>query len=408
MKKLTVKLTRSTDDAITVGTLAEQNRRIYFEFDPAFLDTGLNLSPFKLPLQPGLIEHVDLAFGPLPGVFDDSLPDGWGLLLMDRHFRKQRLDPATLSPIDRLIYLGTRTMGALTYHPPLKMERDDRLIDLFELGRNAAEVLAGDVAEVLPQLMRAGGSPGGARPKVLVGIHGDQIISGEDNLHEGFEHWIVKFAAKVDVRDAGPMEYAYALMAKAAGIVLPEFRLLEVRHGRSSRHYFGVKRFDRMPGNARIHTHTFAGLIHANFRIPSTDYGDLLKVTRALTRNHSDVLRTFRQMVFNVAAHNRDDHAKNFTFMLNSDDEWSLTPAYDLIFSSGPGGEHTMTVLGEGRQPTTSHCMKLAEQAGIKPREASAIIEAVNAAVARWPDFADQAGCTRKITTMISRAIRPM
>jgi serine/threonine-protein kinase HipA len=408
MKKLTVKLTRSTVDAITVGTLAQQDRRTYFEYDPAFLDAGLNLSPFKLPLQPGLVEHTDLAFGPLPGVFADSLPDGWGLLLMDRHFRRQGIDPTTLSPLDRLIYLGTRTMGALTYHTPREMAPEVEPLDLFQLGANAADVLAGDAAEVLPQLMRAGGSPAGARPKVLVGIRGDQLISGEDSLPEGFEHWIVKFAAKADARDAGPMEYAYALMAKAAGIEMPEFRLFEVKHGRSTRHYFGVKHFDRMPGNARIHTHTFAGLVHANFRIPSTDYADLLKVTRTLTRNHDDVLRAFRQMVFNIAAHNRDDHAKNFSFMLNREGEWSLSPAYDLVYSGGPGGEHTMTVLGEGRQPTADHCRKLAERAGIKAREANSIIEDVNAATARWSRFAEKAGCSRAITATISKANRPV
>ncbi len=407
MRKLTVKLQRSPKDVPTVGTLAEQDRRIYFEYDPVFLDTGLQLSPFKLPLRPGLIVHTDLAFGPLPGVFDDSLPDGWGLLLMDRHFRRQGIDPATLSPLDRLAYLGTRTMGALTYHPPREIDRDDRLIDLHQLGCNAEDFLAGRAAEVLPELMRAGGSPGGARPKVLVGIHDDQIISGEDDLPNGFEHWIVKFTAKAEARDAGPVEYAYSLMAQAAGIDMPQTRLFEVRHGRSVRRYFGVQRFDRAQGNRRIHVHTFGNLIHANFRIPSTDYADLFKVTRSLTRNHRDVLRLFRIMVFNIAAHNRDDHAKNFAFTLDGQTgEWSLAPAYDLTYSSGPGGEHTTTVLGEGRHPTRDHCLKLAEQAGIQSRSAGTIIEEATTAIGRWPDFASQAGCTTKIISTIAKALR--
>jgi serine/threonine-protein kinase HipA len=409
MRKLTVKLQRSRDDVLTVGTLAEQDRRSYFEYAPSFLDIGLELSPFKLPLRPGLIEHADLSFGPLPGLFDDSLPDGWGLLLMNRHFRGQGIDPATLSPLDRLAYLGTRTMGALTYHPSVVVDRDERLLDLYELGRNAEEVLSGDAAKVLPALARAGGSPGGARPKVLVGIRGDEVISGEDDLPEGVEHWMVKFATKADVRDAGPVEYAYSLMARAAGIEMPETRLFEVKHGRELRRYFAVRRFDRASGNRRLHVHTFANLVHANFRIPSTDYADLLKITRSLTRNHRDVLRLFRMMVFNVAAHNRDDHAKNFAFLLDDRaGEWSLAPAYDLTYSPGPGGEHTTTVLGEGRQPAREHCLKLAEQTDIKPRESQPIIDEVNAAIARWKSFADEAACAKKIAITIAQAIRPL
>lgn len=411
MRQLTVKLQRTTDDVLTVGTLAEQGRHTYFEYDAAFLDNGIELSPFKLPAQLGLIEHTDHGFGPLPGVFDDSLPDGWGLLLMDRHFRRQGVDPATLSPLDRLAYLGTRTMGALTYHPHSREqpEHDDQRIDLYGLGRHAEQVLEGDAAEVLPQLLRAGGSPGGARPKVLVGIQGKHIISGEDDLPEGYQPWIVKFAAKADARDAGPVEYAYSLMARVAGIDMPPTRLFEVTHGRSVRRYFGVHRFDRprnAAGNRRIHMHTFANLIHANFRIPSTDYADLFKVTQALTRNHADLLRLFRLMLFNIAAHNRDDHAKNFAFILDDTaGEWSLAPAYDLTHSFGPGGEHTTTILGEGRTPTREHCLKLADQFSLKPREINPIIKQVNAAITRWPRFADQAACTKTIAATIGKNI---
>jgi serine/threonine-protein kinase HipA len=424
MRKLNVKFQRSPQDILTVGTLAEQDRRIYFEYDPAFLDKGMQLSPFKLPARPGLIEHTDHAFGPLPGLFDDSLPDGWGLLLMDRHFRRQGVDPATLSPLDRLAYLGTRTMGALTYHPPTVVEHDAQLINLYEMGHNAEDVLEGGAAEVLPALMRAGGSPGGARPKVLVGVQGDHIISGEGDLPEGFltaggRAWIIKFAAKVDARDAGPVEFAYSLMARAAGIDMPTTRLFELKSPHSDprsrprprdvRRYFGVQRFDRAEGNRRRHVHTYANLVHTNFRIPSTDYSDVFKVTWALTRNHGDVLRLFRLMAFNIAAHNRDDHAKNFAFILDDQTgEWSLAPAYDLIYAPGPGGEHTTTVLGEGRQPTREHCLKLAAQVGLKPRAVTPLIDQVNAAINQWPYFADQACCARKVTTTIAKTLHPL
>lgn len=408
MKKLTVRLNFSPQHSITVGTLAEQDRRTYFEYAPAFIETGLELSPFKLPLQQGLFEHRDHRFGPLPGLFDDSLPDGWGLLLMDRYFRRQGVDPAALSSIDRLAFLGRRTMGALTYHPAHEMEHDRQPLDLYELGRNAEAVLAGDIAEVLPQLLRAGGSPGGARPKVLVGLREDQIISGEDDLPDGFEHWLVKFAAKTDAASAGVIEYAYALMARKAGIDMPEVRLLEIRKGLSPRRYFAAKRFDRQPGNRRTHSHTFGNLIHAPFRIPGTDYADLLKATRILTRNHRDVVESFRRMVFNIASHNRDDHAKNFAFLMSAEGEWSLSPAYDMTYSMGPGGEHTMTVQGEGMNPTREHCTALAQPFGIKPREAASIIDAVNAAITSWSKLAEKAGMAKSVSKKIGTAMRPL
>ena len=405
MRKLTVQLRRSPADAAIVGQLAEVDRTVYFEYDSAFLDRRTQLSPFKLPLRPGLIEHADRSFGPLPGLFDDSLPDGWGLLLMDRMFRRRGIDPATVSPLERLSYLGTRTMGALTYHPPAQVERDNRSIDLHELGKNAQEVFSGAAVEVLPALLRAGGSPGGARPKVLIGVHGDKIISGEDDLPDGFEHWMVKFSAKSDARDAGPIEQAYADMARAAGIDMPQTRLFRVAKDPA---YFGVRRFDRGPENRRSHVHTFGNLIHANFRIPSTDYADLMKVTLALTRSQADVLRVFRRMAFNIAAHVRDDHAKNFAFVMDGAGNWSLSPAYDLSFATGPGGEHTMTVLGEGRSPTREHALRLTTQFGVKPSEAADAIGQVNDAIANWPRFASAATCTKKTAKAISSHLRSL
>jgi len=405
MKRLDVQFTRSPGDSLLVGALAEDHGRVYFEYSPQFLATGLDLSPFRLPFEPGLFEHTDREFGPLPGLFDDSLPDGWGLLLMDRHFRKIGFDPARVSPLDRLAWLGTRTMGALTYHPPTDRGNiDDSIFDLHELARQSQEVLSGQAVDVLPQLLRAGGSPGGAQPKVLVGFNpvSGEIRSGEDDLPEGFEHWIVKFAAKTDAADAGPVEYAYAHLAEAAGVDMPPTRIFETSEGER---FFGIKRFDRQ-GNRRLHVHTFGNLIQANFRIPSTDYGDLLKATSILTRNHRDVLRAFRCMVFNVLAHNRDDHVKNFAFILDdTTGEWALTPAYDLVYAAGPGGEHTMTLAGEGRDPGRSHILRLAEQADVSIREAESIIGEVQAAVARWAGFADQAGVSDATRNRITKSL---
>jgi len=411
MRRLEVRLTRGPNAEQTVGELAESGGTIYFEWYPGFLDLGLDLAPFKLPRKPGLYEHRDREFGPLPGLFEESLPDGWGRLLMDRHFRSQGLDLAKVSPLDRLAYLGSRTMGALTYHPPDQIHATSPEIDLFELGRNAERVFAGSSEELLPQLLRAGGSPGGARPKILVGVRGDELRSGEAELSDGFEHWIVKFSAKSDAAHAGPVERAYALMAGAAGVGMPETRLFEAKKGRSLRRYFGVRRFDRGLAGRRFHVQTFANLVHANFRIPGSDYLDLLKVTRILTRNHADVIRAYRQMVFNVAAHVRDDHAKNFAFLIDEHDEWRLTPAYDLTDSPGPGGEHTMTLAGEGPMPTAEHCLEVARRSGITTTAATEVIDKVDAAIARWPEFADQAFCprgeARRIVGVLRRLGRP-
>ncbi len=412
MKKLEVCFTRSPGDSLLVGTLAEDRSRVYFEYDAEFLATALNLSPFRLPFEPGLFEHTDREFGPLPGVFDDSLPDGWGLLLLGRHFRSLGRNLAEISPLDRLSWLGTRTMGGLTYHPPTDREEiDTSVFDLHDLARQSQEIFAGDAVDVLPQLLRAGGSPGGARPKVLIGYNPDtnNVISGEEDLPDGFEHWIVKFASETDSPDAGAIEYAYSLMAREAGIDMPPTRLFETSQGDR---FFGTKRFDRdstgspQASNRRYHVHTFGNLIHSNFRIPSADYADLLKTTSLLTRNHQDVLRAFRRMVFNVLGYNRDDHVKNFAFILNdTTGNWTLSPAYDLLFTPGPGGEHTMTVAGEGRNPGITHMLKLAEQADMSNRKATAIIGEVQAATAHWPDHAAEAGVMKVAAQRIAQSL---
>jgi len=409
MKKLSVGFSATPKRVMEVGTLAEQDRRVYFEYTPAFLDTGLELSPFRLPARPGVQPHTDLAFGRLPGLFDDSLPDGWGLLLMDRHFRRLGHDPARVSPMDRLAWLGTRTMGALTYLPSSHGPDNHakHLLDLYEVGRNAAAVFAGEAALVLPELLRAGGSPGGARPKILVGVKGGQLVSGEDRLPPGYEAWLVKFPAAGEGRVSGHMEYAYSLMAAAAGIDMPATRLFEAGCGKQSFRCFAVRRFDRGPGGRRYHVHTFANLVHANFRVPAGDYADVFSACRSLTRSHKDSLRLFRRMAFNVAACNRDDHAKNFAFVLDDlTGEWSLSPAYDLTLSMGPGGEHSTTLLGEGRYPGRSHCLSVGQRADIRGSEAGTILDEVNAAIARWSEFADKARCPKRVAASARRHMR--
>ena len=402
MKKLDVYLTTTPGENRRIGELAEADRKIYFEYDADFLQDPIWLSPFKLPPEPGLHEHRDLSFGPLFGLFDDSLPDGWGLLLMDRHFRQQGIPPETVSPLDRLATMGSRAMGALTYHPPAQIDHQrDAALDLHRLAQEAYQVLEGNIADVLPQLRIAGGSPGGARPKVLIGLKDHSMISGADALPDGYTGWIVKFPSKQDAVDDGRIEYAYSNMAKAAGLQMPATRLFTTPTGDA---FFGAERFDRKQ-NQRLHVQTFGNLIHSNFRIPGCDYEQLLKITRVLTKNQTDVDAAFRQMVFNILAHNRDDHVKNFSFMLNERNEWRLTPSYDLTFTHGPGGEHTMTVAGEGRAPNRSHIMRVADGAGITKTRANEIIGEVSSALSDWQRFADEAGVRNDTAKNIGKSL---
>lgn len=408
MRKLEARLFWE-DEQVVVGTLAEQERRIYFEYDAGFLDAPLPISPFKLPARPGLFEHAERDFAEVFGVFNDSLPDGWGLLLMDREFKKRGLAPATVSVLDRLAYIGARGMGALTYHPPAASAGEERLrVDLDVLARQAERVLEGSAEEVLPALRIAGGSPGGARPKVLVGVHDDErIISGTSNLPEGYRHFLVKFPAKEDAPDIGAVEAAYTLMAQHAGVQVPPTRLFETRDGGR---YFGAERFDR-EGNRRLHMHTLGGLLHASHRLPSMEYEGFLKATLVLTKHQRQVEEAFRRMAFNVLAHNRDDHVKNFSYLMDRAGGWRLAPAYDLVFSAGPRGHHTMAIAGEAERPTERDMLRVAEDCDVDPRRAREIIQEVRDAVKQWPGFARSTGVpvatARRIGDVITGPLVP-
>ncbi|HEY0171572.1 MAG TPA: type II toxin-antitoxin system HipA family toxin, partial [Pyrinomonadaceae bacterium] len=375
----------------------------YFEYDSAFIAKSLPISPFKLPVRPGVFEHREREFGDVFGVFNDSLPDGWGLLLMDREFRKRGHDPAGLSVMDRLAYIGTRGMGALTYHPPAATDDEGELpIDLDELARQAERVLEGSAEDILPALRIAGGSPGGARPKVLVGVNEDgHLISGASDLPEGYRHFIVKFPAGEDVPDIGAVEAAYALMAREAGIDVPTTRLFETGDGGR---YFGAERFDR-PGTLRLHMHTLSGLFHASHRIPSMEYEGLLKATMALTKDYRQVEEAFRRMAFNVFAHNRDDHVKNFSYLMDRSGEWRFAPAYDIVFSQGPRGEHTMAVAGEAARPTELDMLRVAEDCDVDLRRAREIMREVRDVVNQWPRFALDTGVSSETVSRIEKVI---
>lgn len=375
---------------LKIGELAQVGHDIYFEYTADFIAKQIEISPFKLGLKPGIYRDEARIFQGLPGVFYDSLPDGWGLLLMDRYFRQQGIDPATVSPLERLAYLGDRAMGALSYEPaiPIQMKKANPAVSLSLLAAECHQILQGHEDDILPELIIAGGSSGGARPKVLIGYNAasKEIITGMQILPKGFQHYLVKFSTMMDMNGSAEIEYAYALMAKACGIYMANTQLFHIKNFGKA---FATIRFDRNE-NERIHMHSLSGLLHANYRIPNLDYTDFLKATWLLTQNFPMVAEGFRRMVFNVLMHNRDDHSKNFSYLL-ANSGWQLSPAYDLTFSAGIAGEHTMTIAGEGANPDKTHLLKVASQLEIKSNLAQDIIDQAAAVRSRWLDFAEQA-----------------
>lgn len=387
-----------------VGRLAMQDRRILFEYDADFLATGLQLSPFELPTRPGTVIANAPMFDGLFGVFNDSLPDGWGRLLLDRAVEKLGVLRGEFTPLDRLAYVGRNGMGALSYEPDYsEADGEPVVLKLEKLAADAATVLAGEQGPIVEKLLKLNGGSAGARPKVVAQVSADKkkIIHGAGKLPSGYAHWMIKFPSTLDGNDIGAIEYAYSQMARAAGVDIPETHLF----GAKKKKYFGIKRFDR-DGDRRIHMHSLSGLLHADHRTPSLDYDGFLKATQILTKNVAEVGKAFRLACFNVLAHNRDDHPKNFSYLLDdATGQWTLAPAYDLIFSAGPGGEQSMMVMGEGRAPSVEHLRALARKHGIK--RAEEIIEEVRAAVSRWQTFADAAGVSKKSAKMIGSRIAP-
>lgn len=377
------------NEKLLMGRLAYRNREIYFEYDPDFLKTGLELSPFKLPLKQGVIHCSDPLFGGLFGVFNDSLPDGWGRLLLDRKLQNRGLNPGVLTPLDRLCYVGTQGMGALAYEPEIDGPSPIFHDDLDEIANECFQFQENDNDSFIDNLLALNGSSAGARPKILV------KLSNDDN------HWIIKFRSSLDPKDIGPIEYAYHLMAISAGLDVPEAKLFKSKTGPG---YFGATRFDKTPHGPE-HMHTLSGLLQVDHRIPALDYETVMKATLALTKDSRECERQFRNAVFNIFSHNRDDHAKNFSFLMDPNGTWRVSPAYDLTFSSGPAGEHCTTIMGEGKHPGTTHLLKLAEIATINKNIAMAIIDEVQAATSKWKSFATQANVSLKSSSMIQSAL---
>ncbi len=381
-------------EIIPLGRLAIRDYRIYFEYDQGFISRGLEISPIKLPLDSGLQMFDHRPFEGLPGVFNDSLPDGWGRLLFNRYIRSKNMMFEDFSPLDRLAHIGVRGLGALVYEPDYNdVEDKQNEINLDILSQHTQEVMDGEASEVLKELIDLNGSSAGARPKALIGINEtkNRIILGQHTLPDDYEHWMVKFANSTDGADAGAIEYVYGLMAKEAGIEMMPVHLFEASKGAG---YFATQRFDRI-GHRRFHMHTASGLLHSDFRTPSLDYEDLITLTGALTQDIREIEKMYRLAVFNVFSHNRDDHSKNFSFLMDHMGEWKLSPAYDLTFSSGPRGQQSTMVMGEGQSPSINHLVKLGAEANLKRAKIDEIIEQTRHALHQWDNLATNYGVAK-------------
>lgn len=335
---------------ILVGTLAKTPEKVVaFEYESNWLNNGFSISPFSLPLIKKVFIPKYDPFGGLFGVFNDSLPDGWGRLLVDRLFLKNKINPNEIDNLNRLAIVQESGMGALTYKPEHRFESGNNISNYDILAQECSKILESQNSDNLDELFKLGGSSGGARPKILTSI---------DN-----EDWIIKFPSSSDPKNIGEKEYQYSLCAKDCGINMTETRLFP---SKICSGYFGIKRFDRK-NDKKVHMVSASGLLETSHRLPNLDYNTLMKLTLELTRNYQDIEQMFRLMCFNVFAHNRDDHSKNFSFLFDdTKKEWHLSPAYDLTYSFSFNGEHATTINGEGKNPTLENILAVAKNIGLK------------------------------------------
>lgn len=343
-----------------LGTLAERGRTVMFEYSPQALSRGLEISPLKLKLQPEAFHDFPFTQYQLPGVVADALPDGWGLLLMDRLFRKSQFPVPTA--LDRLAFIHDRAMGALSFEPGANMPMTSANMDLLRLAQESQAVLSDrESVDALRELAVMGGSPHGARPKVLLNYDPQtgRVYGAEDAPGAP---WLFKFPAQHEHKEVAEIEALYGALAHAAGLDMPNVVSIDLSDDLSA---FGIRRFDRERG-MRVPMLTVAGAMDLDFRQPGIiDYENLLRITRAVTRDEREVQVMYERCVFNVVFNNRDDHVKNFSFRMNQEGYWQVAPCYDLTFNRGPQGYHQMDIDGEAMAPKRADLLRMAAKAGV-------------------------------------------
>lgn len=403
----------------TIGAVSQLPDMDYatFQYDRAFAHSDIGVAPLAMPLATRPYAFPELArrsFRGLPGLVADSLPDYFGNALIDTWLAQQGRTAEDFTPIERLCYVGTRGMGALEFRPstgprPTRVRtlEVDALVDLASRIMSQRDGLAVSIAsgfeeEALGELLLVGTSAGGARAKALIAWHPEtnEVRSGQVEAGAGFEHWILKFDGVSRTRDErigeplgyGAIEYAYYLMARDAGVAMTDCRLLE----ENGRRHFMTRRFDRTPDGSRLHMLSLAAMAHLDFNAAGAHgYERALLTIRQLGLGMDATEEQFRRMVFNVLARNQDDHVKNIAFLMDKRGRWSLSPAFDMTYAYNPRGEwtgsHQMSMNGKRDGFTQSDLEAVARGASMKRGRAAAIYEQVRAAVAQWPEFAEQA-----------------
>jgi serine/threonine-protein kinase HipA len=415
--------------AIGAVSLEDGARFAQFEYEPAFAASGVEPAPLTMPVRGGAVYDFPAlagdAFGGLPGMLADSLPDRYGNALIDAWLASQGRPPESLNAVERLCYVGTRGMGALEFEPTTGPEPTSADGDL-DVGRlvvlatailskrdRLSVSLAGDERErAMQELLSVGTSAGGARPKAVVAWNHDThaVRSGQVELEPGFEHWLLKFDG-VEAREEGlgdpqgygAVELAYSRMARDAGIEMPETHLLE----EGGRRHFMAKRFDRTAGGAKLHMQSLAALAQLDFnQTRAHSYEQAFLAIRQLDLGMDTIEEQFRRMTFNVLSRNQDDHVKNIAFLMGRDGRWSLAPAFDVTYSFKPGspmtGQHQMSVNGKRDDFALADLRECARTASMARGRADEIVEQVAAAVARWPELAGEAAIPDGRTTAIA------
>jgi serine/threonine-protein kinase HipA len=375
----------------TLGTLADTGQEILFEYSAQAIERGLQLSPLHQPLPragaPTIAFKGEVHAYGLPGFIADALPDGWGMLLMDRVLRKLGRNPREVSVLTRLAIAGGRAMGALSFEPA---ENDVLPAEQLELKVLAKEVEAlhadHDVNDKSPSddstairlkhLMQLGGSPQGARPKVLVDFNSrtGKLSSGMPQL-AGATPWLIKFPAQGEYPEVCAIEELYARVARQQKMDMPSSRFFDLGAKYSA---FGVERFDRVITNSRllrVPIMSLSALLQADHRLPSLDYETLLLATSRITGDQREVVKAFERCLFNVVMHNRDDHSRNFAFRLNEQGHWKLSPAFDLTYSFGPDGEHSTSIAGHGKDISRAYLIQVARKGGLSAQVANQCID---------------------------------
>jgi serine/threonine-protein kinase HipA len=414
--------------AVSIGPGA---RYATFQYDPAFVRSGIQIAPVRMPLRlapyrfPGL---PDDAFHGLPGLLADSLPDRWGTALVNAWLASQGRQESSFDVVERLCYVGTRGVGALEFQPASEPQLPGAEVNLDALVRLAGEVLA-ERAEFVTQLSRnpdeeamkailsVGSSAGGARPKAFIAYNDatGQVRSGQVALEAGFRHWLLKFDGVArsgdhgltDPEGWGAVEYAYSKMARASGIEMTECRLLD----ENGRRHFMTRRFDRPEGGGKLFLQTAAALEHVSYNEPGTySYEQLMQLIRRLGLGTPAVEQQFRRMVFNLVARNQDDHVKNVAFLMDRDGSWSLSPAYDVIWAWKPGNpwldSHQMSINGKRDGFTREDLREAGRMAGLRRGRAEAILGEITAVVGDWPEVAREVGVDERMASEIARSHR--